>query len=166
MAQITLKGNPIHTVGELPAAGAAAPGFTLVKPDLSTTTLADYKGQTLVLNVFPSVDTPVCATAAKTFNEKAAGLDATILNVSKDLPFAQKRFCGAEEVERAETGSGFRDDCTFGRDYGVQITDGPLQGLYSRAVVVVDGDGKVVYTEQVPEIAQEPDYDAALAALK
>lgn len=164
MANITLKGNPIHTKGDLPAAGHAAPGFKLVGTDLGEVKLEDFKGKKLVLNIFPSIDTPVCATSTRTFNEKAAGREnAVVLCVSKDLPFAFKRFCGAEGVEGVRCASAYASD--FGDAYGVTITDGPLQGLFSRAVVVVDGNGKIVHTEQVPEIAQEPDYDAALAAL-
>ena len=165
MAQITFKGSPIHTCGELPAIGSAAPGFTLVKQDLSETTLNDYKGKKLVLNIFPSIDTGVCALSVKTFNAKAASLDNTVvLCVSMDLPFAQGRFCAAEGIENVVTASAFRS--AFGEHYGVTIADGPLAGLLSRAVVVIDETGKVIYTEQVPEIAQEPDYDAALAALQ
>lgn len=165
MAQITFKGSPVSTVGELPAAGNAAPDFTLVKQDLSETVLDDYKGKKLVLNIFPSIDTGVCALSVKAFNEKAAGLENTaVLCVSVDLPFAQARFCGAEGIENVETASTFR--ATFGEDYGVTIADGPLAGLLSRAVVVIDETGSVIYTEQVPEIAQEPDYDDALNALK
>lgn len=165
MAQITFKGSPIHTIGELPAKGSPAPDFTLVKQDLSETSLADYKGKKLVLNIFPSIDTGVCATSVRTFNEKAAGLTNTVvLCISMDLPFAQARFCGAEGITNVVTASAFRS--VFGDHYGVILADGPLAGLLSRAVVVVDEAGKVIYAEQVPEIAQEPDYDAALAALK
>jgi thiol peroxidase len=164
MAQITFKGTPINTIGDLPVKGSTAPDFTLVKQDLSETSLADYKGKTLVLNIFPSIDTGVCATSVRKFNEKAAGLTNTVvLCVSMDLPFAQSRFCGAEGIQNVITASAFRSN--FGDHYGVTIADGPLTGLLSRAVVVIDA-GKVIYTEQVPEIAQEPDYDAALAALK
>jgi thiol peroxidase len=165
MAQITFKGTPISTGGELPAKGSSAPDFTLVKQDLSVTTLADYKGKRLVLNIFPSIDTDVCATSVRQFNEKAAALKNTVvLCVSMDLPFAQARFCGAEGIKNVVTASAFRS--VFGDHYGVIIADGPLAGLLSRAVVVLDEVGKVIYTEQVPEIAQEPDYAAALAALK
>jgi len=165
MAKITFQGSPINTLGELPATGGAAPDFTLVKQDLSETILADYSGQRLVLNIFPSIDTGVCATSVRTFNEKAAGLEnTTVLCVSADLPFAQGRFCGAEGIESVVTASTFR--AAFGDHYGATIADGPLAGLLSRAVVVIDEAGKVIYTEQVPEIAQEPDYDAALNALK
>ena len=164
MAEITLRGNPIHTAGELPDVGAPAPQFTLTGSNLADVTSADFEGKTIVLNIFPSIDTQVCATSVRTFNERAAGLaDTAIVNVSADLPFAQSRFCGAEGIENASTGSTFRSD--FGRAYGVEITDGPMAGLLSRAVVVIGPDGVVKHTEQVPEIAQEPDYDAALAAI-
>lgn len=164
MASITLKGNPIHTVGDLPSVGSAAPSFSLVGNDLGEVNLDGLKGKKVVLNIFPSIDTPVCQTSTRTFNERAteAG-DAVVLCVSKDLPFAFKRFCGAEGIDKVQCGSAFRDG--FGEAYGVTITDGPLQGLLSRAIVVLDGEGKVVHAEQVPEIAQEPDYDAALKAL-
>ena len=165
MAQITFKGSPVSTIGNLPAAGSVAPDFKLVKQDLSDAVLADYKGKKLVLNIFPSIDTGVCALSVKAFNAKAAGLENTVvLCVSADLPFAQARFCGAEGIENVETASTFR--ATFGEDYGVTIADGPLAGLLSRAVVVIDETGGVIYTEQVPEIAQEPDYADALNALK
>ena len=165
MAQIAFKGSPIQTCGELPAKGTFSPNFTLVKQDLSETLLADYKGKTLVLNIFPSIDTGVCATSVRQFNEKSATLKNTVvLCVSMDLPFAQSRFCGAEGIKNVVTASAFRS--AFGDHYGVTIADGPLAGLLSRAVVVINEAGKVIYTEQVPEITQEPDYDAALAALK
>ena len=165
MAKITFRGSPINTAGELPAKGSAAPDFTLVKQDLSETVLADYKGKQLVLNIFPSIDTGVCAMSVRKFNEKAAALKNTVvLCVSMDLPFAQSRFCGAEGIKNVVPVSAFRS--AFGDHYGVTIADGPLAGLLSRAVVVVNESGKVIYTEQVPEITQEPDYDAALAALK
>jgi thiol peroxidase len=163
MAQITLRGNPINTVGELPAVGAAAPSFTLTGTDLGTVSSEQYSGKSVLLNIFPSVDTPVCATSVRTFNERAAASGVTVLCVSNDLPFAQKRFCGAEDIENVSTASGFRD--SFGSDYGITITDGPMAGLLGRAVVVIGADGNVAYTELVPEIGQEPDYDAALAAL-
>ncbi len=164
MAQITIKGNPIHTVGELPAVGAAAPAFALTGTDLGTVSSDQFGGKAVVLNIFPSVDTPVCATSVRTFNERAAASGATVVNVSKDLPFAQKRFCGAEGLENVTTGSAFRD--SFGEDYGITLADGPFAGLLGRAVVVIGADGNVAYTELVPEIAQEPNYDAALAAVK
>jgi thiol peroxidase len=165
MAQITFKGSPVQTCGELPAKGTFAPDFTLVKQDLSETVLADYKGKKLVLNIFPSIDTGVCATSVRQFNEKAAALqNAVVLCVSMDLPFAQARFCGAEGIKNVVTASAFRS--AFGDHYGVTLASGPLAGLLARAVVVISETGKVIYTEQVPEIAQEPDYDSALAALK
>lgn len=164
MAEITLGGNPIHTAGELPAVGAPAPAFTLTGGNLADVTLGDFAGKRVVLNIFPSIDTNVCAASVRAFNQKAGGRDdATVLNVSMDLPFAQGRFCGAEGIEGVTNASAFRSD--FGDVYGVTVTDGPMRGLLSRAVVIVDGDGVVTYTEQVPEIAQEPNYDAALAAL-
>jgi thiol peroxidase len=164
MAQITFKGNPIQTAGELPAKGSSAPDFTLVKQDLSDATLSDYKGKRLILNIFPSIDTGVCATSVRAFNEKAAALQNTaVLCVSMDLPFAQGRFCGAEGIKNVVTASAFRSN--FGDHYGVIIANGPLTGLFSRAIVVIDENGKVIYTEQVPEIAQEPDYATAIAAL-
>lgn len=165
MATITLGGNPINTTGELPVKGMQAPNFTLVKTDLSTATLADFAGSKLVLNIFPSIDTGVCATSVRTFNQKASELKNTkVLCISRDLPFAQKRFCGAEGLENVENLSDFNDG-SFGAAYGLTITDGPLAGLHSRAVIVLDENGKVTYAEQVPEIAQEPNYDLALAAL-
>jgi len=165
MAEITFRGNPIHTVGDLPAVGTAAPGFTVTGSDLGDVSLGDFAGQNLVISIFPSVDTQVCATSVRTFNERAAALEGTtVLNVSADLPFALGRFCGAEGIENVKTASTFRSE--FGDTYGVTIGEGALAGLMSRAVVVVNGVGVVTYTEQVPEIGQEPDYDAALAALK
>jgi thiol peroxidase len=165
MAEITFRGNPIHTVGDLPAVGSPAPEFTVTGSDLGDVSLGDFAGQNLVISIFPSIDTQVCATSVRTFNQRAAALEGTtVLNVSADLPFALGRFCGAEGIEDVKTASTFRSD--FGSTYGVKIGEGPLAGLMSRAVVVVDGDGVVTYTEQVPEIGQEPDYDAALAALK
>jgi thiol peroxidase len=163
MAQITLRGNPISTVGELPAVGSPAPGFALTGTDLGEVSSEQFRDKPVLLNIFPSVDTPVCATSVRTFNERAAGSGATVLCVSKDLPFAQKRFCGAEDIENVTTASAFRH--SFGEDYGVTIADGPMAGLLARAVVVVGTDGNVAYAELVPEIATEPDYDAALAAL-
>lgn len=165
MTEITFRGDPIHTAGSLPAVGSAAPEFTLTGLDLADVVSADFAGSTLVLNIFPSLDTGVCAASVRRFNEEAASLEgAVVLNVSADLPFAQGRFCGAEGIENAKTASAFRSD--FGAAYGVVMSDGPLAGLLSRAVVVVDGAGTVTYAEQVPEIGQEPDYDAALAAAR
>jgi thiol peroxidase len=165
MAQITLKGNPVNTAGNLPKVGTQAPDFKLVKDDLSEKTLADYKGYRLVLNIFPSLDTGTCAASVRRFNTEASKLNNTkVLCISRDLPFAQARFCGAEGLKNVENLSDFRYH-TFGKDYGVEIIDGPLAGLESRAVIVVDENGKVVYTEQVAEIVDEPDYEKALAAL-
>lgn len=164
MASITFKNDPVSTVGELPTKGSKAPQFDLVGTDLGAVTSGDLAGKRVVLNIFPSVDTGTCAMSVRRFNELAAGLDnTTVLCVSRDLPFAQARFCGAEGIENVVSASAFRS--TFGEDYGVTMADGPLAGLLSRAVVVIDADGTVVYTQQVPEIADEPDYDAALAAL-
>ncbi|ADZ90407.1 thiol peroxidase [Marinomonas mediterranea] len=165
MAVVTLKGNEFETVGELPTVGTQAPQFELVKTDLSTATLTDYAGKKVVLNIFPSVDTPTCATSVRKFNETAASLENTIVVcVSADLPFAAARFCGAEGLDSVETGSTFRS--TFGEDYGLVFTTGPLAGLLSRAVVVLDESGNVLFTEQVAETADEPNYEAALEALK
>lgn len=166
MAQITLKGTAIETIGNLPAKGAAAPAFTLVKSDLSEASLVGYKGKKVVLNIFPSIDTAVCAASVRQFN-KAAGENANtvVLCISADLPFAAGRFCETEGLKNVETLSVFRSPA-FGKDYGVTITTGPLAGLLARAVVIIDDAGKVVYTELVPEIVQEPDYAGALAALK
>jgi thiol peroxidase len=163
MAQITLRGNPINTVGELPAVGSPAPGFSLIGTDLGVVSSEQFSGKPVLLNIFPSVDTPVCATSVRTFNERAAGTGLSVLCVSNDLPFAQKRFCGAEGIENVSTASAFRDN--FGEDYGIALADGPMAGLLARAVVVIGADGNVAYAELVPEIAQEPNYDAALAAL-
>ena len=165
MATVTLKGNSINTLGNLPSNGSSAPDFTLTKNDLSSASLGDYKGQKVVLNIFPSIDTGTCAQSVRQFNQEAAELDNTkILCISKDLPFAQARFCGAEGIDKVETLSDFRDG-NFGDAYQVTFTDGPLQGLHSRAVVVIDANGTVVYSEQVPEIVDEPNYKAALEAL-
>ncbi|ORV45500.1 lipid hydroperoxide peroxidase [Mycolicibacter engbaekii] len=162
MAQITLKGNQINTVGELPAVGSAAPAFSLTGTDLGVVDSGQFAGKPVLLNIFPSVDTPVCATSVRTFNERAAAAGA-VLAVSNDLPFALKRFCGAEGIDNVTSASAFRS--SFGADYGITITDGPLAGLLGRAIVVIGADGNVAYTELVPEIGQEPNYDAALAAL-
>jgi len=166
MATVTLQGNPIHTVGNLPAKGVQAPAFTLTNTNLSEISLNDLKGKTVILNIFPSIDTPTCALSVKKFNNEVNKIDnATVLCVSMDLPFAQKRFCGAEGLDKVIPVSAFRHP-DFGTAYGVKITDGALSGLFSRAVVIIDTHGKVVYTEQVSEIAHEPNYEAALAALK
>jgi len=165
MATITLNGDAIQTVGDLPAVGTQAPGFTLVKTDLSEVSLSDLSGKRVIFNIFPSLDTDVCAASVRRFNEEANNLgNSIVLCISADLPFAQGRFCGAEGLEHVVSASNFRSPA-FGEDYGVTITTGPLTGLLSRAVVVIDGDGQVIYTEQVPEIVQEPDYEAALNAL-
>ncbi len=165
MAEITLGGNPVNTSGTVPAAGSAAPDFTLTGGDLSAMSNADFAGQNLVLNIFPSVDTPTCATSVRTFNEKASSLDnTTVLCVSADLPFAQGRFCGSEGLENVKTASTFKNP-EFLENFGVAMSDGKLEGLCARAVVVVNGDGQVVHSELVSEIANEPDYDAALGAL-
>jgi thioredoxin-dependent peroxiredoxin len=163
MAQITLRGNSINTVGDLPAVGSQAPGFALTGTDLGVVSSEQFGDKPVLLNIFPSVDTPVCATSVRTFNERVAGSGVSVLCVSNDLPFAQKRFCGTEDIENVTTASAFRD--SFGEDYGVTIADGPMAGLLARAVVVIGADGNVAYTELVPEIAQEPNYDAALAAM-
>ena len=166
MAQITLQGNPCNTSGDLPGAGQTAPQFTLTDATLAERAASEFAGKTLVLNIFPSIDTPVCAAAARQFNEKAAALeDVAVLCISKDLPFALGRFCGAEGLENVTALSAFRNP-EFGTDYGVAITDGPLAELFARAVVVIDNSGKVAYTQLVPEIAQEPDYDAVLNAIQ
>ncbi|HJV39433.1 MAG TPA: thiol peroxidase [Geothrix sp.] len=165
MAKVTLKGNPFNTAGDLPKVGSAAPAFTLVRTDLSEVSNKDLAGQRVVLNVFPSLDTPTCAASVRKFNARANEKpNTTILCVSADLPFAQKRFCGAEGLDNVMPASVFRAP-DFGKAYGVTLTDGPMKGLLARAVVVVDGSGKVIHTELVPEIAQEPDYNAALAVL-
>jgi thiol peroxidase len=163
MATVTLRGNPIQTSGELPSVGSSAPSFSLVGSDLAEVSEAKFAGKKVVLNIFPSIDTPTCATSVRTFNEKAAGTDAVVLCVSEDLPFAQNRFCGSEGIENVMTASSFRSD--FGAAYGLEMTDGPLKGLLARAVVVLDESGTVIHSELVPEIAQEPDYSAALGAL-
>jgi thioredoxin-dependent peroxiredoxin len=164
MANITLKGNPVETIGSLPTVGSQAPAFELVKTGLADITLESYAGKRLILNVFPSVDTATCATSVRTFNEKAASANNTVvLCIAADLPFAMARFCGAEGIENVDSASTFRS--SFGKDYGVEITTSVLKGLLSRAVIVLDENGKVLYTEQVGEIANEPNYDAALAVL-
>jgi len=163
MADITLKGAPIHTVGKLPPVGEKAPDVQWVGMDLSETSLSSIPGKR-VLNIFPSIDTGVCAASVRTFNKKATERpNVTIVNVSMDLPFALKRFCGAEGIEKALSFSGFRSD--FGQKYGVTIKDGKMAGLYSRAVIVLDEEGRVLHAEQVPEIGQEPNYEAALSRL-
>jgi len=165
MASITLGGNPINTSGELPKVGSKLADFKLVKNDLSTATLGDFAGSKLVLNIFPSIDTGTCATSVRKFNESASKLENTkVLCISRDLPFAQKRFCGAEGLENVVNLSDFQEG-SFGKTNGLEIVDGVLAGLHSRSIIVVDEKGTVVYTEQVPEIANEPNYEAALAVL-
>jgi thiol peroxidase len=166
MATITLGGNEITTSGELPTVGNAGPDFSLSAVDLSSKSLNDYAGTNLILNIFPSVDTGVCAASVRNFNKTAADLENTkVLCISRDLPFAQQRFCGAEGIENVEMLSDFNTG-QFGKDYGLEITAGAFSGLHSRCIVVIDTDGKVAYTEQVPEIGNEPNYEAALNSLK
>ena len=166
MATVTLKGNAIHTLGDLPETGSKAPDFQLVKNDLSTTSLSAYNGKKVVLNIFPSIDTGTCAMSVRKFNKEAGELENTvILCISKDLPFAQARFCGAEGIDQVEMLSDFKDG-NFGKSYQVEFTDGPLQSLLSRAIVVLDTDGNIVHNEQVKETVDEPDYASALEALK
>ena len=165
MAQITLRGNAIHTSGDLPKIGSVAPPYTLVRTDLSEVSGQDLAGKRVVLNIFPSIDTPTCAASVRKFNARANEKpNTTVLCISADLPFAQKRFCGAEGLDNVVPASVFRS-ADFGQAYGVALVDGPLKGLLARAVVVVDAAGKVLHSELVPEIAQEPDYNAALAVL-
>ncbi|MBP4137466.1 thiol peroxidase [Flavobacterium geliluteum] len=165
MASITLGGNPIHTSGELPTVGSQLADFKLVQNDLSTASLSTFAGKKLVLNIFPSVDTGTCAASVRKFNESASKLEnTTVLCISRDLPFAQKRFCGAEGLENVVNLSDFKEG-SFGKTNGLEILDGPLAGLHSRVVIVVDGDGKILHAEQVAEIANEPNYEAALAVL-
>lgn len=163
MATTAFKGNPVQTVSDLPAVGDSAPDFTVVSSDLSEVSLGDFAGKMVILNIFPSVDTGVCATSVRTFNEKAASADdVVVLCVSADLPFALKRFCGAEGIENVTTASTFRS--SFGDDYGVTMADGPLQGVLARSIVVVDAEGTVKHVELVSDITEEPNYDAALGA--
>lgn len=165
MATITLKGNEIHTLADLPERGLSLKEFALVNEGLEVKTLEDYTGKKKIINIFPSIDTGVCAASARKFNVEAGNLENTVvINVSKDLPFALGRFCAAEGLDHVETLSDFRG--CFGDDYGVLITDGPMKGLLSRAVIVTDENDNIVYTEQVPEITSEPNYDAALAAAR
>lgn len=165
MAEITFKGNKVNTIGNLPKVGESAKDFALVGTDLSVKSLGDFKGR-VVLNIFPSLDTGVCATSVRKFNEKAAGLEnTTVLCISKDLPFAHGRFCSSEGIRNVVNLSEFRNN-DFGNSYGITMVDGPLAGLFSRSVVVLDENKKVIYTQQVPEIVEEPDYDSAIAVLK
>ena len=166
MEKITFKGTPVHTYGKLPKVGSQAPCFTLTRSDLTELYCHDLKGRRIVLNIFPSLDTSVCATSVRKFNELAASLDnTTVVAISKDLPFAQSRFCTTEGIDNVIPVSAFRS-AEFGKDYGVELIDGPLAGLLSRAVVVLDESGQIIYEELVPEITHEPDYDAAVKALK
>jgi len=166
MATVTLKGNEFNTSGELPKVGSKAPNFSLTAGDLSTKSLADFSGSKLVLNIFPSIDTGTCAASVRQFNKEAGNLENTkVLCISRDLPFAQGRFCGAEGLDNVVNLSDYKNG-QFGKDYGVQFTNGPLDALLSRSVVVVDENGTVIYTEQVPETVNEPNYQDALAALK
>jgi thiol peroxidase len=165
MAQITLKGNLFTTSGDLPAKGSQAKDFKLIRQDLSVATLADYKGKKLILNIFPSLDTGTCAASVRNFNKEVASLEnVAVLCISRDLPFAQARFCGAEGIKNVETLSDFATG-TFGKDYGLEITNGPLANLHSRVVIILDENQKVIYSQQVPEIVNEPDYTTALASL-
>lgn len=165
MADITIGGNPIHTNGEIPAVGEKAKDFSLVGTDMSRVSLADFAGSKLVMNIFPSVDTGVCAESVRRFNEAASSLENTkVLCISRDLPFAQKRFCAAEGLNNVVNLSDFEDG-SFGQAYGLQIEEGAFKGLHSRVVLVFDADGTVKHSQQVPEIGQEPDYDSALAAV-
>jgi thiol peroxidase len=166
MADITFKGNPIHTSGELPAIGSKAPDFVLTTGGLEDVSLSAYAGKKKILNIVPSLDTGVCAASARRFDTEVAGMSDTVcLTISADLPFASSRFCKAEGVDNVITLSEMRDR-SFGKDYGCEIVDGPFSGILSRAVIVLDAENTVTYTEQVPEIAQEPDYQAALAAVR
>jgi thiol peroxidase len=165
MATISLRGIPVQTNGEIPQKGNPAKDFKLVRTDLSTVSLSDYLGKKLILNIFPSIDTSTCAQSVREFNKKASIMENTaVLCISRDLPFAQKRFCGAEGLENVENLSDFKDG-SFGKDYGLEITDGKLEGLHSRVVIVIDENGNITHTEQVTEISDEPDYNAALEAL-
>ncbi len=165
MYQIRLERDEMHTIGSLPLVGSIAPSFSLAKTDLSKGSLEDYKGKKIILNIFPSIDTGTCAQSVRHFNTEAAELEDTIvLCISKDLPFAQARFCGAEGIDKVEMLSDFRNG-NFGKDYQVEFTDGPLQSLLSRSVVVLNKNGTVVHTEQVSETVEEPNYKAALEAL-
>lgn len=165
MSTVTLKGQTYSTNGALPEIGSKAPSFNLKKVDLTSTTLEDYNGFNVILNIFPSIDTATCAASVRAFNERASNLENTkVICVSRDLPFAQKRFCGAEGIENVITASDFASG-EFGKTYGIELLDGPLHALHARAIVVIDPNGYVKYTELVPEIANEPNYDAAIAAI-
>ncbi|MGR7813867.1 thiol peroxidase [Lacinutrix undariae] len=165
MATVTLKGNPFHTSGQLPTVGSQAPDFKLTTTDLATKSLSDFKGENVVLNIFPSVDTGTCAQSVRTFNKEASNLENTkVLCISRDLPFAQARFCGAEGLDNVVSLSDFKDG-SFGKSYGLDFTDGPLEALHSRCIVVINPEGKIIHTEQVAETANEPNYEAALSVL-
>ena len=165
MAQTLLGPNPVNTTGDLPKVGSSAPDFKLITSDLKEAQYKDYAGKTIILNIFPSVDTGVCATSVREFNKRAASLtDTAVLCVSKDLPFALKRFCGAEGIDKVVTLTDFRNE-GFSKTYGVELIDGGFKGLCARAIVVIDKQGKVKYTELVPQIGQEPNYEAALKAI-
>lgn len=165
MAEITLKGNTVNTIGELPTVGTTLKDFTLVDEKLEEKSLKDFSGKNIIFNIFPSIDTGVCAASARAFNEKAGNLENTVvINISKDLPFALGRFCASEGLNHVVNLSDYRG--SFGDNIGVTMVDSPLKGLLSRAIIVTDAEGKVIYTEQVPEIASEPNYDAALDSLK
>lgn len=167
MAEIKLKGNTIHTNDQLPTEGKAAPDFKLTKTDLSDVSLEDFKGKRVLLNIFPSLDTDVCAASVRKFNAQAGDLENTaVVSVSKDLPFAHSRFCSVEGLDKVISATQLRPDSTFAKDYGIEITDGPMEGLMARSVVVIDEEGKVKYTELVPEITQEPDYQKAIKSLQ
>ncbi|WP_272960235.1 thiol peroxidase [Barnesiella viscericola] len=166
METTAFKGTPVHTCGHLPHTGSQAPRFTLTRGDLTELRSEELKGRRIVLNIFPSLDTAVCATSVRKFNQLAASLDnTTVVAVSKDLPFAQSRFCTTEGIENLIAASAFRSP-EFAREYGIEMVDGPLAGLLARAVVIIDGTGRIIYTELVPEITHEPNYEAALKALK
>lgn len=164
MSTTNLQGNPVNTVGSLPEVGSVAPDFVTTKSDLSEVRLSDFRGKTVILNIFPSIDTGVCASSVRRFNAEAAKLEnVEIIGVSMDLPFALGRFCAAEGIDHVTTTSAFRS--TFGKDYGVQLADSPMAGLFARSIVIVDPEGKVKYTQLVDEITSDPDFEAALAAL-
>lgn len=167
MAKITLGGNETNTIGDLPAPGSVAPDFLLVRKDMKEVSLASYHGQKVIMNIYPSIDTGVCAASTARFNQEASKLENTrIICISRDLPFALNRFCQAEGIDNLDNLTNFRDGGAFGKDYGVEIIDGNFKGLNARAVVVIDEEGKVIYNEMVPEIGQEPDYDKALEAIR
>jgi len=166
MSTVTLKGNPVNTIGSIPEVGVKAPEFSLVGTNLADVKNEDFAGKRMILNIFPSLDTATCAASVRRFNVEASQLaDTAVVCVSKDLPFAHSRFCTAEGIANVVSASEFRSN-TFGKNYGVMITDGPLQGLMARAVVVVNKDGTVLHSQLVPEITEEPDYQSALDSLK